>query len=177
MEKDNIMKYETMLPQDFDGVFKFTNWSDEEFVGVWGKKEYHFAPQTTSPMIIPEHSPLEIQHIRKKFAKDLAEREYFKSQNYERVRMQEGEKLGGIIQPRLNSIHQASAYTLDNLKEGIQKCLQPLEVQRAFVQTVDTPSIEEKLSKNDDGELNTRPVKGNQSLRERALAGQGLPQD
>jgi len=119
------MKYETMLPQDFDGVFKFTNWSDEEFVGIWNKKEYHFPPQATSPMIIPEHSPLEIQHIRKKFARDLAEREWFKGLQYEGLRKSEGEKLDGIVVPRLNSIHQAGTYTLDNLKDGIQKCLKP----------------------------------------------------
>ncbi len=171
MEKDNIMKFETMLPQDFDGVFRFTNWSDEEFVGTWNKKEYHFPPNATSPMIIPENSPLEIQHIRKKFARDLAEREFFKGQKYEQYRSPEG-NLGNRT---MSGIHTANTYTLDDLKEGIQKCLKPLEIKRAFVQSVDTPSIEEKLSKNDDGELNTRPVKGNQSLKERALAGQGLP--
>lgn len=177
MEKDNIMKYETMLPQDFDGVFRFTNWSNEEFVGVWNRKEYHFPPESTSPMIIPEHSPLEIQHIRKKFARDLAEREYFKSQQYEGSRRQEGEKLDGVVVARLSSIHQAGTYTLDNLKDGIQKCLKPLEMKKAFVQPVESQPLEDKLSKNDDGELNTRPVKGNQSLKERALNGQGLPQE
>jgi len=66
------MKYETTLPEDFDGVFRFNNWSNADFVGGWGGKKYIFAAETTSPMVIPEHSPLEIQYIRKKFAKDLA---------------------------------------------------------------------------------------------------------
>jgi len=60
----SIMKYETSLPEDFTGVFYFTNWSNEDFVGKWGGKQYTFAAETTSPMVIPEHSPLEIQHIR-----------------------------------------------------------------------------------------------------------------
>ena len=176
MDKDNIMKYETVLPADFDGVFRFTNWTDEEFVGVWGKKEYHFPPSATSPMIIPEHSPLEIQHIRKKFARDLAEREFFKNQRYEQLRKQEGEKIGGMVQSRLNSIHQAAAYTLEDLKENIQKCLKPLEVKKAGVNFVQESPLEDKLSKNEDGELNTVAVDKKASLRERALAGKGLPQ-
>lgn len=170
------MKFESVLPTDFDGVFRFTNWTDEEFVGVWGKKEYHFAANATSPMIIPEHSPLEIQHIRKKFAKDLAQREYFKNQNYEHLRQQEGEKIDGMIQPRLNSIHQAGSYTLEDLKEGIQKCLKPLEIKRASITESKQIPIEQKLSKNDEGGLNTVAVDKKTSLRDRALSGQGLPQ-
>ena len=30
MPEENLMKYETVLSADFDGVFKFTNWSNEE---------------------------------------------------------------------------------------------------------------------------------------------------
>lgn len=175
MEKDNIMKYETILPQDFTGVFNFTNWSDKEFVGVWSRKEYHYPALASSPMIIPEHSPLEIQYIRKKFAKDLAEREFFKSTQYERIRGQEGEKLNGVVIPRLNSIQQAGTYTLSDLTEGIQKCLKPLEIKKAFIENVQSVPIEDKLSKNDEGELNTMAIKGSQSLKERALAGKGLP--
>lgn len=170
MPQENIMKYETTLPQDFDGVFKFTNWSDEEFVGVWGKKEYHFAANATSPMIIPEHSPIEIQHIRKKFAKDLAEREFFKSQKYEIFRAPEG-TLGNRT---MSGIQTAGAYTLNDLSDGIQRCLKPLEIQRAFVAPVQEVSLESKLTTNDDGELNTKAVDKKASLREKALSGQGL---
>ena len=173
MPQENIMKYEPTLPADFDGVFKFTNWSDAEFVGIWGKKEYHFAANATSPMIIPEHSPLEIQHIRKKFAKDLAEREFFKSQKYEVYRSPEG-VLGNRT---MSGIHTASAYTLDDLSEGIQKCLKPLEVQRAFVADVQEIPMESKLTTNEDGELNTVAVDKKASLRDRALNGKGAPQN
>lgn len=168
---EDIMKYEPTLPADFDGVFRFTNWSDTEFVGVWNKKEYHFPPQSTSPMVIPEHSPLEIQHIRKKFAKDLAEREFFKGVVYEKIRAPEGE-LGNRT---MSGIHQAGVYSLDHLKEGIQACLRPLEVVRATVAPVQEVPLEAKLTRNDDGELNTVAVDKKASLRERALNGQGLP--
>lgn len=165
------MKYETVLPADFDGVFKFTNWSDDEFIGTWNKKHYHFAANTTSPMIIPEHSPLEIQHIRKKFAKDLAEREFFKGTRYEILRSPEG-----IMGNRtMSGIHTASAYTMDDLKEGIQACLKPLEIRRAEVTMATETPMEEKLSKNEEGTLNTVALDKKASLRARALEGQGLP--
>lgn len=166
------MKYETVLPVEFDGTFKFTNWTDEEFVGTWGKKSYHFAANSTSPMIIPEHSPLEIQHIRKKFAKDLAEREFYKGEKYNFFLKQERNSDGTA---RLNSIHQSVAYTIDDLKDGIQKCLKSLEVKRAFVESTQETPLEEKLSRNEDGGLNTRAVNQKTSLKERALKGHGLP--
>lgn len=174
MPEENIMKYETMLPADFDGVFRFTNsWENDEFVGTWGKKNYHFAPNSTSPMIMPEHSPLEIQHIRKKFAKDWAEQDFFKnSPKYKAYFAQERNTDGTA---RLNSIHQSVAYTLDDLKEGIQKCLRPLEIKRAFVDSSKEVPLETVLSRNEDGELNTMAVNQRTSLKERALAGKGLP--
>ena len=115
MPEETIMKYENVLPAEFDGVFKFTNWSDEEFVGVWGKKQYHYAANATSPMIIPEHSPLEIQQIRKKFAKDLAEREFYKGEKYNFFMKSERNPDGTA---RLNSIHQGVAYTIRRFEGG-----------------------------------------------------------
>lgn len=172
MPEENIMKFESVLPADFTGVFSFTNWSDEEFIGVWGKKQYHFAANSTSPMIIPEHSPIEIQHIRKKFAKDLAEIEFYKSDKYKKFLAQERNPDGTA---RLNSIHQSVAYTISDLQEGIQKCLKPLEIKRAFVESVNEVPLEQTLSRNDDGELNSKAVSAKTSLKERALAGNGLP--
>lgn len=170
MEQENIMKYEPTLPPEFDGVFKFTNWSTDEFIGVWGKKEYHFPANATSPMIIPEHSPLEIQHIRKKFAKDLAEREFFKSKKYEILRKPEG-TLGNRT---MSGIHTASTYTMDDLKENIQKCLKPLETGRVSVSDSKSTPIESKLSRNEEGELNTKAVSAKDSLKQKALEGKGL---
>ena len=171
MPEENIMKNETVLPADFDGTFKFTNWSDEEFIGIWGKKSYHFAPQTTSPMIIPEHSPLEIQNIRKKFAKDLAEREFYKGDKYKFFMKQERNPDGTA---RLNSIHQGVAYTIEDLKEGIQACLKPLEIKRAFVENAKEEPLEAVLSRNDEGELNSVAIDKKTSLREKALKGKGV---
>lgn len=160
------MKYESVLPEDFDGVFRFTNDSDEDFVGKWGNKEYHFPAHTTSPMIIPAHSPLEVQQIRKKFAKDFAEREFFKSQQYGKLQSQEKNNDGS---PRLNSIHQAGTYSMDDLTPFIQKCLKPLEVVKAVVTEAPTVPLEQKLSRNEEGELNTKAVDQKTSLRKKAL--------
>lgn len=171
---DDIMKYENTLPPNFTGVFHFTNsWDEEEFVGKWGNKEYHFPSHSTSPMIIPEHSPLEIQHIRKKFAKDWAEQDFFKYHpKYGRLMRQEKNDDGT---PRLNSIQQAGTYTIDDLAEGIQKCLNPLEIKEAFISKVEEIPMEDKLSRNADGELNTKALQGKESLKARALGGEGLP--
>lgn len=160
MPEENIMKYENTLPQDFDGVFKFTNPSDEDFVGVWGKKEYHFAAQSTSPMIIPEHSPLEIQHIRKKFAKDLAEREFFKSDTYEMFRKPEG-TMGNRT---MSGIHTATTYTIDDLAPYIQLCLKPLELKKAFISESKTRDTVSELKTNEDGELVSGAIKTDKDL-------------
>jgi hypothetical protein len=166
MDENNIMKHENVLPEDFDGTFRFTNWSDEDFVGIWGGKEYHFDAMSTSPMIIPEHSPVEVQHIRKKFAKNLAEREFFKSNEYKKFQNQERNSDGSV---RLNSIHQAGTYSLDTLTPFIQKCLEPLPVSRVSVTEAQKDNLEEKLSRNEDGELNSQAIDRKTSLKEKAL--------
>jgi len=154
-EDKGIMKYETTLPEDFNGVFTFTNSSDEDFVGVWGSKEYHFPAQRTSPMIMPEYSPLEIQNIRKKFAKDYGEREYYKSQQYGSLARQEKNDDGS---PKLNSIHMAGTYSIDVLTPYIQSCLEPLPIAKAVVQDVPKETVEDKLSRNPKGRRNTAAV-------------------
>ncbi len=154
------MRVETVLPEDFDGTFYFTNWSDENFVGKWGGNEYHYPAQTSSKMVLPEHSPLEIQQIRKKFAKDLAEREFFKSQGYGVLSGQEGTPGNRTM----NSIHQAGTYSLDDLAPFIQKSLEPLTVAQASVKKQEGIRLEEKLSKNEDNELNSAVVKSDKDL-------------
>ncbi len=154
-----------VLPADFDGVFRFTNWTETEFVGIWGKKEYHFPALTTSPLIMPDYSPLEIQSIRKKFAKDLGEREFYKSNVYATMRSQEGTPNNRTM----SGIHQAATYTDKDLAPFIQKCLEPLPVARALVTDAPEAKIEEKLSRNEEGELNTEAVDRKASLRKKAL--------
>jgi len=163
MENKNIMSYEAILPQDFDGTFKFTNWTDEDFVATWGKKQYTFPAGTTSPILIMEHTPLEIQSIRKKFAKDLAEREYFKSQEYQNGLKRERNSDGS---PRGYGNSYAGSYSLETLTPFIQKCLLPLPTANAIVTNAPMVNTEEKLSRDEDGELNTIAVKQNSDLKE-----------
>jgi len=164
----SIMKYETTLPEDFTGIFYFTNWTDAEFTGTWGGKKYIYPAQTTSPMIIPEHSPLEVQYIRKKFAKDLAEGAYYTSDAYGKLLNQERNSDGS---PRLNGMHSAGTYSLDQLAPFIQRCLEPLPISKALVKDDKKSPMEDNLSRNEEGELNTTAfgVKDNVNLREKAL--------
>lgn len=154
------MSYEPVLPTDFDGVFRFTNWSTEDFVGKWGSKEYQFPALTTSPMVIPECSPLEIQHVRKKFAKNLAEREFYRSKGYKVLADQEG-KPGNRT---MNSIHQAAVYSINELTPYIQRALEPLPVSRAIVRNATKRSTEAELTRNEDGSTNSAPIKTEKDL-------------
>ena len=166
MSKDkSVMDYEPVLPEDFDGVFRFSNPSDEDFIGLWSSKEYHFPAGTTTPIIIHEHSPLEIQHIRKKFAKDLAEREFYKSKGYKGMADQEG-KSGNRA---FSSIHQAATYTLKDLEPYIQSCLKPLPASKLVTKAVIKEPLEDKIHRKEDGSFSTEAVDKNKSLRQKAL--------
>lgn len=171
---ENIMKYDSILPKDFDGTFRFTNWTSEDFVAKWGGKEYRFPAGTTSPILIADQTPLEIQQIRKKFAKDLATREFGKSAEYGRLVAQERNSDGT---PRLNSMQMAGTYDVNVLAPYIQKCLEPLPISRAEVSIAPKEELEDKLSRDESGELNTIAVPKNgdlieekKSLRKKALA-------
>lgn len=174
MQDKNIMSFESVLPADFDGVFRLSNPSKEDFIGVWGGKQYLFPAEAMTPIVMMEHSPLEIQHIRKKFARDLAEREWFKSKGYKVMSDQEG-KPGNR---NFNSIHQAAAYTLADLTPYIQKCLQPLPEGRLLSREAEKDNVEDKLHRKDNGELATEVIAGGKewkqqsaqtSLRKKAL--------
>lgn len=171
---EDIMKVERVLPEDFTGVFYFTNtWEDKDFVGKWGNREYVYPANSTSPMVIPEHSPLEIQQIRKKFAKDWAEQDFFRNNpQYKRLMGQERSPEGT---PLVNSFHMAGTYNLNDLAEGIQKCLTPLAIRQATVRQANFIPTEDKLTRNEDNELNTVAVDKKVSLKNRALEGKGLP--
>lgn len=161
----SIMRFEPVLPPDFDGTFRFTNPSKEDFIGKWGSKEYLFPAESTTPMLLIEHSPLEIQHIRKKFAKDLAEREFYRSKEYKVMQGQEG-KPGNR---NFNSIHQAATYTLQDLEPFIQSCLKPLKSASITSRPAERIPLEDKLKKNEDGSLQTEAVDQKTSLRQKAL--------
>lgn len=164
MPEESIMKFEKVLPENFDGVFRFTNPSDEEFVGKWGSKEYLFPPKSTTPMKMMDFSPLEIQYIRKKFAKDLAEREFFKSKAYKGLAGQEG-KSGHRT---FSGIHQAATYTLTDLEPYIQECLKPMKESEITSRPMVKEELESKLSRDEEGSLQTEAIDKNQSVFARA---------
>lgn len=158
-KKADVLEYSPVLPVDFDGTFRFTNWTDEDFIGKWNSLEYRFPAKTTSPILISDQTPLEIQSIRKHFAKALAEREFFKGRVYETLRLREGEKDDmGMIKPRGYGMSHAGVYTIKDLTPFIQKCLEPLQIARAEVKEGKRDDLEEKLSRDADGELNTIAV-------------------
>ena len=111
-----------ILPVDFDGVFRFTNPTDREFKAKWNNVEYTFPAMKTSPMVISGASPEQTQYIRKKFARELAEREFFLS---EEAKTMDAKNVG------TNNFRTAITYTEENLKAYTQKCLEPLESARA----------------------------------------------
>jgi hypothetical protein len=161
-------EFDTILPEGFDGTFRFTNATQEDFVGRWGGKEYLYPAMKTTPMVILDATPLEIQNIRKKFARELAEREFFKSKKYEEFRKQEG-SLGA--RP-LNSIFMAGQYSEGELASFIQQCLEPLPMTPlSEVKATETPKIhlEDHLKTDDDGQIITQAIDKKTSLRKKAL--------
>ncbi len=166
-EDKSIMKFESLLPEDFSGVFNFTNWTDEDFIGKWGGKEYRYTANSTSPMLIPDHSPIEIQHIRKKFAKDLAEIQFYKSKKYTDMLKQERNADGS---PRNSGIHQAATYTISELTPFIQKCLEDLPISKATITIAPKVNLEDTLTRNEDGQLNSEAIDKRTSLKAKALS-------
>lgn len=109
------MNENNVLPVDFDGVFRFTNFTDADFKARWNKIEYTFPAMKTTPIIIPGATPEEVQNIRKKFAKELAESEFYKTDKFKR------------LDDKINGANPAT-YTESDLAPFIQKCLEPLPV-------------------------------------------------
>lgn len=103
--------YGTGLYQD--GVFYFTNPMKEDWSALWNNKEYTFKAKTTVPLIIANEPPENIQHIRKLFAKRLAQHDFHQSKQYRDM-----VKAGGFI---------PATYNEDQiLGPMIQACLTPL---------------------------------------------------
>lgn len=130
------------LDMDFDGVFRFTNPDDEDFVKLWNSVEYTFPPKSRSPMIIRGSTPEEIQEIRKKFAYALAEKMWFKSARYK----------------ELNALPNFRGGRDDKeLEILIEACLSPLPTAKAKVEVKPIKELNLKASK---------AVGGNDSLNE-----------
>jgi hypothetical protein len=141
---------EKTLPEDFDGVFRFTNVTNEDFVTRWDKVEYIFPAHKTSPMIM-NFTPAEIQNIRKKFAKRLAEREFYKTKKFRDL----NKHVPGAVPP---------SYTDSDLAPFIQQCLEPLPLANAKTKIIENIKLEEKNRKDEEGNLVTEILDKKKSL-------------
>lgn len=121
-----------MEQEQFDGVFKFTNASDKEFIFRWNNKDYIFPPMSTSPLIMPNFTLEEVQAIRKKAALKYAQREFDRSEQ------------GQVIAREGNKHLSPATYDLSVLQPYVDQCLNPLPISRATVIEVPLNPIEFK---------------------------------
>jgi hypothetical protein len=113
-----------MENNNFDGVFKFTNASKEDFSVMWNSKEYTFPAESTCPLIIPGETLENIQNIRKRFALKYAQRELAKSPE-------------GIKLAKEGAKHFSPAtYNESILEKYIETCLNPLPIAQATVKEI-----------------------------------------
>lgn len=144
------MNIDNKLPEDFDGVFRFTNATDEEFTAKWGNVAYTFPAQKTTPLIIPIATPEEVQHIRKKFAKELAIREFYKTSKFQGMN---DTPMGGT----------PATYTDSDLTPFIQTCLEPLPLAKAKIEFLPKDS-EQNYRKDNKGRNVTKVLDEKESL-------------
>lgn len=116
---------------DFDGVFRFTNVTDEDFVTLWNNKEYLFPAGKTVPLVIPDETLENIQEIRKRFAHNLATREFYSGKVYKTM-----SKQGGGLPPLFDE---------KLLEPMIEACLTPLPSAKISVKQL--PEDNEKKYK------------------------------
>jgi hypothetical protein len=114
-----MLEEKSVLPADFDGIFRFTNFTDKEFKAKWNSVEYTFPPLKTTPMIIPNATPEEVQHIRKKFAKELAVSCFYESDKFKFMNDKERGQVPAL-------------YTDSDIAPFIQRCLEPLPIAQAI---------------------------------------------
>lgn len=135
-----------VLPVDFDGVFRFTNYRDSEFKAKWDSVEYTFPAMKTSPMIIPGCTPEQVQSIRKKFAKEFAIEEWYKTPKF-------------IGMNNISPGGTPALYTDSDLAPFIQKCLEPLPMAQAATRVI--PKQDDSiLSRDNKGRPVTRIIDG-----------------
>lgn len=137
------------MPEEFDGVFKFTNWTTEDFSAKWDNVEYTFPAEKTTPMVM-NFTPKEIEHIRKKFARELGVREFYKSKKFKEM---DSTKHG----------QNPAIYTDSDIAPFTQRCLEPLPIASLKAKVLPRQN-EDSFSKNEDGELNTQVLDKKKSL-------------
>jgi hypothetical protein len=143
------------LPEDFNGVFYFTNPTDTEFESYWNSVKYTFPAEKTVPLIIPAESPLGVQEIRKKFAKELATLMFYKTDKY-RIR-EESAPAGGMVQ-------NPAIFTEADLAPYIQMCISPLPLAQATAKVEVLDQTEKKMHVDEEGKRRTKVVKSGDSL-------------
>lgn len=120
-----------------DGVFYFSNSSKEEFKALWNNVEYIFPPMSCVPLLIPDHTAVQIQEIRKRFAFRWAEQQWFAGKEYKHM-----VKIGR---------DKPSARDDAHLEPLVQMCLAPLPLK---------PLKTEKVTKKLKMMGVTKPVDG-----------------
>jgi hypothetical protein len=165
--KTNPMERVKMLPENFDGLVRFTNWSDEDFTAKYNSKEYLIPANSTvvlSPLM-PDRSPIELLNICKKLALDLATREWGKTQWYKDQLKRERNVDGS---PRGYGMSGASTYSIEDPKFAalIEKGLYVYPTAKAKISDMPRPKLEERLSRDPEGRLNTKAVKQGAGLQD-----------
>ena len=154
-----MAQYPNALPTDWDGKFPFTNDSEEDFVFMWGKKNYLFPARRTVDLMRMNFNstPLEVQQIRKNAAKKWAEREFLKSVKAQQLTTVERNTDGS---PRLMSFHNARSYSEADLKDDIMRCLTPLPEGKAEISEALAVDMEKIIHHDTDtNEPITAPIK------------------
>ncbi len=144
------MNEKNVLPADFDGVFRFTNYTDKDFKARWNNIEYTFPANKRSPMVIPNATPEEVQHIRKKFAKELAVQQFYGTDKF---------KAQNVVPPG----GTPALYTDSDLAPFVQRCLDPLPIAQAQAVVLPKDS-EENYKKNSRGRNVTKVLQEGESL-------------
>jgi hypothetical protein len=98
-----------------DGVFYFSNTSKEPFCALWNSVEYTFPPESCSPILIPDCTPIQIQEIRKRWAYKWAEQQWYEGKEYKHL-----VKIGR---------DKPAARDDKHLEPLIQMCLTPLPLK------------------------------------------------
>lgn len=143
-----------VLPVSFTGTFYFTNFTKDEFTAKWNNVAYMFPPLKTSPMLMNE-SPSVIQHIRKKFARELAIECYYQHRDFKAL-TKKNDGIGG-------GASHGALYSEMDLAPFIQRCLEPLPA--ASVKTRVLPKdTEDNYKKNAKGKNVTRVLDPDESL-------------
>lgn len=119
MSEETVVTAPKTNPNYLNGVFYFSNASDEDFVAMWNSFEYIFPAKTCSPMLIPGETPEAIQEIRKRFALKWAVDQWHKGKEYKKM-----DKAGG----RVPAIPDNKVYD-----PYILMCLSPLPIEKAKV--------------------------------------------